>query len=418
MKKILVIACGLLMAGTAMAQESALKDAERGLKVEVPDHGGIAALLRGAMKDPATANNVKTWYLAGKNAFQTWQTGWEQMQIGGNPDKANMAKSIIDGYDFYCKAFTMDTVVTDAAKGKFKAKYSKEMVKTIASNFNNFYDAGVYLYEAQNLPGAYRAWEIYTIIPTMPQLGKDAPAMPADSIMAQTLYNMGIFAYQADMKPEALKSFLAATKYGAEEAAYDNALAMASELNDIAAMEVIANEGFNKYGKQTYIGALVNVYVKNGEFDKALTMVNKAIASNPDNSVLYNVKGVLVENQVNDENITPEESAKINAEATEYYKKSVELDGENPDARFNYGRMLANQAYKMSDDAVDLTNAEYNQLKEEKLNPLFRQAAAELEKAIALNKDANRQAFTILKNIYYNLSDEENMKRIADLELE
>jgi len=418
MKKILLIACGLLVAGTAVAQENVLKEAERGLKVEVPNHAGIAEMLKGAMKDPSTAENVKTWYLAGKNAFQTWQTGWEQLQIGGNPDKVNMSKSIIEGFDYYTKAFTMDTIVTNAEKGKFKAKYSKDMVKTIVGNVNNFYDAGVYLYEAKDLPGAYRAWEIFTILPTMPQLGKDAPAMPVDSIMAQTYYNMGIFAYQADMKPEALKSFMSAAKFGMGEVAYDNALAMASELNDISAMEVIANEGFNKYGKQTYVGSLVNVYVKNGQFDKALTMINKAIATNPDNSVLHNVKGVLIENRTNDEGITPEEAAKANEEALGFYKKAVDLDGENADARFNYGRMIANKAYKTSDDAGNLSNAEYNKLKEDVITPLFKQAAVELEKAISLNKDANRQAYTILKNIYYNLNDEANMKRIADLELE
>lgn len=418
MKKFLLIACGLAMACTATAQDSVLKEAERGLKVEVPDHAGIAAKLKGAMTDPTTAGNVKTWYLAGKNAFQTWQTGWEQLQIGGNPDKVNMSKSIIEGFDYYTKAFTMDTVITDAAKGKFKAKYSKEMVKTITGNVNNFYDAGVYLYEAQDLPGAYRAWEIFTILPTMPQLGKDAPAMPADSILAQTYYNMGIFAYQADMKPEALSSFMNSAKYGMGEIAYDNALSMASELNDIAAMETIANEGFAKYGKQTYIGSLVNVYVKNGEFEKALDMINKAIAANPDNSVLFNVKGVLIENRTNDENISAEDAAKANAEALELYKKAVEFDGENPDARFNYGRMLANKAYKTSDDAGELSNAEYNKLKEDTINLLFVRAAEQLEKAISINKESNRQAFSILKNIYYNLNDEANMKRIADLELE
>jgi len=416
MKKILLVACGLLVTGAALAQENVLKEAERGLRVEVPDHAGIATMLQGAMTDPSTANNVKTWYLAGKNAFQTWQTGWEQLQIGGNPDKANMSKSIVNGFDYYCKAFPMDTVVNE--KGKIKTKYSKEMAKTIASNANNFYDAGVYLYEAQDLAGAYRAWEIFTLLPTMPQLGKDAPAAPADSTLAQTYYNMGIFAYQAEMKPEALKSFMAAAELGQGEVAYDNALSMASELNDIATMEKIANEGFSKYGKQTYIGALVNVYVKNGEYDKALTMVNKAIAANPDNAVLHNVKGVLVENRTNEEGISAEDAAKANAEALELYAKAVELDPENPDARFNYGRVLANKAYKTSDDAVNLSNDEYNKLKEDVINPLFVRAAEQLEKSIAINPEANRQAYTILKNIYYNLNDEANMKRISDLELQ
>lgn len=416
MKKFLLLACGLFIAGASYAQESVLKEAERGLRVEVPDHDKIASMLEGAMRDPSTADHVKTWFLAGKNAFQTWQTGYELLQIGGNPDKVKMSRSIINGYDYFTKALPMDTIYD--AKGKVKTKYSKEIVKTLAASPTNFYDAGVFLYEANDLKNAYRAWEIYTLLPNMKSLGKEAPAMPADSVLATTYYNMGIFAYQADMKPEALKSFTAAARLGQGEVAYDNALAMAQELDDMAAMEEIANEAFNKYGKQNYIGALVNVYVKNGQYDKALTMINKALEANPDNAILHNVKGVLVENRTNDESITPEEAAAANAEALEQYGKAVELDPEFAEARYNYGRVIANKAYKTSEDAIDLTTAEYNQLKADTIDPLFKQAAEQLEKAIAINPEANRQAFAILKNIYYNLNDEENMKRIEALELQ
>lgn len=417
MKKLTIMAIGLCLCGTAVAQENVLKEAERGLRVEVPDHAKIASMLEGALTDPSTAENVKTWYLAGKNAFQTWQTGWEQLQIGGNPDKVNMSNAIIKGFDYYTKALPMDTVVD--AKGKVKTKYSKEIVKTLGDSPNNFYDAGVFLYEANDLKNAYRAWEIFTQLPTMTaQLGKSTPAMPADTIMATTYFNMGIFALQADMKPEAMKSFLQAARLGQGETAYNNALAMAQELQDMQAMEEIANEAFAKYGSQNFIGALVNVYVKNGEYEKALEMINKAIAANPESSVLYNVKGVLVENRTNDENISKEDAEAANAEALELYGKAVQLDPDNAEARYNYGRVIANKAYKTSDDAYQLSTAEFNKLKTDTIDPLFKQAAEQLEQAIKLNPEGNRQAFTILKNIYYNLGDEENMKRISDLELE
>lgn len=417
MKKFLLMACGLCLASVSFAQESALKEAERGLKVEVPDHSRIASLLEGAMQDPSTANNVKTWFLAGKNAFQTWQTGWELLQQGGIPDKVNMSLSIVKGYDYYVKALPMDTVVNE--KGKVKTKYSKEIVKTLSTSSNNFYDAGVFLYEANDLKNAYRAWEIFTLLPQMTQLGKDAPLAPADSILATTYYNMGIFAYQADMKPEAMKSFTKAARLGQGEVAYDNALAMASELGDMAALEEIASEAFNIYGTQNYIYTLVSVYVKNGQYDTAFDIVNKALEANPNNAVLYNVKGVLVENRTNDENITPEEAAAANAEALELYKKSVELDPQSAESRYNYGRVIANQAYKLSEDpaTIEMSTNEFNLFKAENIDPLFLQAAEQLEAAISINPEANRQAFSILKNIYYNLGDEENMNRIAELEL-
>lgn len=413
----MLLACVLLLASAGYAQQSALKEAKNGLKVEVPDHQRIAQLLEGAMEDPTTGNLAETWFVAGKNAFQTWQTGWEQLQIGGNPDKVYMSQCILKGFDYFGKTFTMDTVINE--KGKVKTKFSKKMVETLSKSEQNFYDAGVFLYEANDLKGAYRAWEIATYLPTMPQLGKSAPKARPDSTLAETYYNMGIFAYQADMKEEALKSFVKSARLGQGEVAYDNALAMASETGNMEAMEEIANEAFQKYGKQTYIGALVNVYIKNSQYDKALDMINKALEANPDNDILYSVKGVLVENRTNDENISAEDAAKASAEAEELYGKAVELNPQNAEARYNYGRIIANKAYKMSEDpaTLDMSTNEYNTFKAEQIDPLFIKAAEQLEKAIEIDPESNRQAFSILKNIYYNLNDDDNMKRIQELEL-
>lgn len=416
MKKLILLACGLCLAGSAFAQESVLKDAERMLKVEVPDHAKIATMLTGAMADPSTAENVKTWYLAGKNGFQTWQTGYEQYMQGANPDKTTMSRALLDGYGYLMKALPMDTVVDP--KGKVKTKYSKDIVKMISSSPSAFHDAGVFLYESNDLAGAYHAWEIYQELPNLAVLGKSAPAADPDSVRAADFYNMGIFAYQAGMKPEAMNAFLRSGRLGHGDVAYDNALAMASELGDEPMISEIANEAFAKYGKQSYIAELINLYIREKKYDQALEMINKTIETNPNSAVLYNAKGVLVENQVNEEGITPEVAAKANAEALELYKKATEVDPENAESHFHYGRMLANKAYTMSDNATDLSVAEYNKLKAETLDPLFRQAAEQLEKCIAIDKEANRQAFGILKNIYYNLNDEANMERVSQLELE
>lgn len=417
-KSLMLLTCGFCLAGSVSAQESVLKEADRMLKVEVPDHGKIASMLRGAMADPTTANNAKTWYLAGKNGFQTWQTGFEQYMIGNQPDKSNMSRSLVDGYGYFMKALSMDTVVD--SKGKVKTKYSKDIVKLVSSNANAFKDAGVFLYESGDLAGAYHAWDIYSELPYQAFLGKDAPKADLDSIQGATYYNMGIFAYQADMKSDALESFLKAGRLGHGDVAYDNALAMATELGDRAQIESVANEAFAKYGKQSYIAALINLYIKEKEYNRALDMINKAIETTPDNAVLYNAKGILVENQVNEDGIAPEVADAANEEAMQLYKHASELDPSNAEAHYHYGRMLANSAYKISDsdEASQLSTAEYNKLREEKILPLFKQAAEELEKSIAIDKDANRQAFSILRNLYYNLGDEENMNRVAELELE
>lgn len=67
---------------------------------------------------------------------------------------------------------------------------------------------------------------------------------------------------------------------------------------------------------------------------------------------------------------------------------------------------------------MELNNADYEKLQNETIIPLFKAAAEQLEACIAINPEANRQAYTILKNIYYNLKDDTNMQRISDLELQ
>lgn len=416
MKKLLLTACGLAAILPAMAQVQTLKEAERMLKVEVPDHARIAAMIEGAKSDPVTANDVKTWFLGGKNGFQTWTTGFEQFQQGAMPNKTAMSQALITGFDDFMHALPLDTIIDE--KGKVKTKYSKEIVKTIASNAGAFHDAGVFLYEANDLAGAYRAWDIYSSLPTLPCLGKEAPAADNDSVQGATYYNMGIFAYQADMKPEALSAFLRAARIGHGDVAYDNALAMANEIGDREIIQEVAEEAFAKYGKQSYIAELVNLYIREKDYDKALEMINRAIDGNPGNSILYNVKGVLVENTVNEDNVDPEVAAKANDEATALYAKAVELDENNAEARYNYGRMIANKAYKLSDDSYDLSTPDFNALKENTIEPMFHQAIEQLEKAIAIDKNVNRQAYSILKNLYYNLQDEENMERVRQLEMD
>ncbi|MDE7155767.1 MAG: hypothetical protein K2N79_05730, partial [Muribaculaceae bacterium] len=62
----------------------------------------------------------------------------------------------------------------------------------------------------------------------------------------------------------------------------------------------------------------------------------------------------------------------------------------------------------------NIPNAEYQKLREEKLNPLFRQAAEHLEAALKADPE-NHDVKTYLRNVYYNLGDDENLKRIENM---
>ena len=107
------------------------------------------------------------------------------------------------------------------------------------------------------------------------------------------------------------------------------------------------------------------------------------------------------------------ESQKDNTKALECYKKAVELDATIANAQYNYGRQLYNKAYQISEDGSKLTTAEYNKLQEVEILPLLRQAATVLEDAYSID-DTQRDALQYLRQIYYMLQDETNLKRVEN----
>jgi hypothetical protein len=415
MKKLMILALSLSSVGGMFAQEQALKEADRAMKVEVIDHQKVRALIKPTMTDPSTKDNAQTWYLAGKNELGTWADSYEALRRGENANKASMSTALINGYNYFMTALPLDTVVD--AKGKVKTKWSKDIVKALAENHENFYTAGAFLYEEKDPAGAYNAWEIYTSLPYASFMGKMAPAAPGDSIEAENYYNMGMFAYMAENFPNALTSFKKAIAKGYPTAdAYNNALAVANQLGDTDEVLALAQGAYNQYGSENpaYLGMMVNAYIERGERDKAMQKLQDGIEANPTDYNLYYTKGIMIESSVNDD--TPaEEADKANDEAYACYAKAIELKPDDALSQYQYGRITANKAYKISDNASTLSNRDYNKVRDEQIIPLFRQAVEHLEKAYSIDAEAAHNALPILRNLYYNLQDETNLKRIESL---
>ena len=131
-------------------------------------------------------------------------------------------------------------------------------------------------------------------------------------------------------------------------------------------------------------------------------MLDDAIAANPDDAQLYYVKGIL------------EESQKNNEEAYKMYEIAIEKNPELAQAQYALGRAICTKAYKINDEAVNMPNTEYQKIREGKVNPLFHEAAEHLERALEIDPDNSHDVRVYLKNIYYNLGDDANLKRIEN----
>ena len=114
--------------------------------------------------------------------------------------------------------------------------------------------------------------------------------------------------------------------------------------------------------------------------------------------------GILYQNQKDLEN------ARINI------AKAVELDPTYAKGNLDLGRVIYAQALAIdeSDEVKGLSQADYNKVRAEKIDPMLKEAAPYLEKAL---NDENTQsdAQRLLRSLYYSLGDEENLKRVEAL---
>lgn len=404
MKKSAILGLCLFAGLTASAQTSLVKDIERQMKNAPDKYPTNIETLKPAFTDPETAEGAYVWYVAGKGGLEFFDHQQGLMQIGQEANRKAMGHAIMDGYGYLINALERDSI-TDQ-KGKVKTKYSKDIFKLINSHYGDINNSAIYMWEAKDYDGAYDAWELYTTLPSNPLMNGNGPKALPDSTMSDIYYNQGLAAWQADKLEKALESFDKALAKGYEKKnLFDYAIAVSSSIGNTGKMAHYARLAMPLYGSEDnrYVGWIINDLIQQEKYDEAKQLLNGYIAAEPTNAQLYFVMGFLYDVQQDIEN------------AKQYYLKTLELDPENAAANRNYGRQFYNQAQILDDqNSANMTTQEYNRLRSEQIDPLFREAIPYLEKAYQLNNE-DRDALNILRNIYYNLDDAENLKRIEDL---
>lgn len=150
MKKISILGLCLLTLGTAAAQKSLVKEVERDMKSNPASYPDQMKKLAPAFTDAESATDAFTWVVAGKGAFGYYDQQSVFAQMGKDVNKKQLGTSVIEGYEYLTKALPLDTVVD--AKGKVKTKYSKDIYKQIANHYNDFNNAALFLWEAEDYP--------------------------------------------------------------------------------------------------------------------------------------------------------------------------------------------------------------------------------------------------------------------------
>lgn len=407
MKRIIFAALTLAAASAAFAQADVVKAAERAMK-EGKDAADVVAAITPAFTNPETAGLAQTWFIPGKASYAEYDKllglkSFNRLPEGGD---LKMGHLLIQGYDYFAKAFPLDSVPN--AKGQKKPKYSKEMVNTLTGHFNDYVDAGATLYNGQDYSGAYRAWDIFTSMPQNPALAGKL-TQHADSVYGEILFNMGIAAWQTDSLDQALGAFMKAKDKGyRKKNLYDYAISIASQLGRNDTVLALSQAALPLYGQESdlYIRQIINYYLQAKDFDRAFAILNDAIAAEPDNAQYYVIQGVLYENQEKKD------------DAIAAYRRAIELDADNADALFNLGRQLCDKAF-VAADAAPTTEAEYIPYAAQNITPYFEEAAGILERAFdaaSANPDSpiTGDILNYLENVYYNLHDEAKLNDVKN----
>lgn len=405
MKKICVLTAGFLAAASMTAQVAVVKEAEKAFKA-VDSYGAYqkaVTAITPAFSNPETQKDAQTYWIPGKAGFKLYDDLFAKKTFGQNVNVIEMGNALLDGYKYGMQALPLDTVVNE--KGKVKTKFSKDIVNQISGHANDFLNAGAAYWEEKDFKKAYESFCYYLEIHGNPALGKNAPAVLADSVASQIIYNSALAAWQAEMLQESATAFDKLLAIGYEDPnAYDYAYSVAYQMQDEPRKLRYSQIALDKFGTSDpkFLQRLVNSYIESKDFDKARTMLNDAISADPNNAVYYLSLGVLLEQQNDFKG------------AKEAYLKAVNIDGENAINNLYYGRMLVQEYNDLDQAAADMSQQEYNKYNYETMRPIIVEATKYLEKAYQLDNEQT-DALRYLKNIYYVLNDGDNLLRVEGL---
>lgn len=398
MKKFLTLALCIAAIGSINAQK-ANQEAAKKLSGKLDKLEEARATIEKAIENPETAQDVYTYYLAGKIEYDAFDKAYDKMKI--NPedpaaDKYQMGKELMNGFDYFIQAFPLDQIPNE--KGQVKPKYTKDMASRISGNHGNFWAFGGEMYNNKHYyPEAYQLFSMYGDLPSYDWASKEVKVVP-DTTLALAYYYAGLSAYSANELKDAAKALKKSRLKGVtdpqaliyEIATWQNMIKNDSTLIDESkmAIEEIATDGFNRFGMEQpiFITNLIASKVDNEKYDDAFAIVNQQISKNPDNPVLYALRAYIYERSGDDE------------KTLEDYLKAASYDTADADTYNRAARRLYNHGSAIW-NAIEGNEP----AKRQEVKTKYWEKAKELaEKALAKDP-GNPQAEQIIESVDYAL---------------
>lgn len=399
MKKLFVLALCLASIGTIGAQKKVVDQANK-LAGKTEKLAEARSLINQAMQDPETANQARTYYVAGLIEWKAYDNERLLKDLNkGTVSDNEMAQQLLDGYNYFMKALELDKIPDE--KGKVD-KFANDINSQLAGHERDFWGAGAtYFNDGKYYPEAYNGFYLSADIPSMPGMEKYAAQMLPDSTRAQSYFNAGRAAFYGNEVKKANEAFKKATDMGLNDpngyvfqiACWENLANNDSTLQQEATDNILAlsKAGYEKYGTNPpiFLSQIVDKLASNGKAQEALDIVNGKINTQP-SALLYRLRGWVYGRMNNEEGLVND------------YLKAASLDDADADILFNSANVLyryvANKNGAIAGNTAEDRATKQN-LKDNYLTPALDFA----QKAKQMNDDANlaKRINNLIEDIEY-----------------
>lgn len=391
MKRLLLTVALCVAASASFAQKKVVSEAQSIAKGEKPDFGEARTLIKGALENPETKDDAKTWFVAGFIEDQQFSNERTKQVIGQQPDEPVMYGALINILPYFQKAYELDQQPNE--KGKIKPKYTKDIKGILGANHVYYINGGAYYFDQKDYKKAYDFFDQYLQISDLPMFKGEQVAERDSNFMTVQFY-AAVAATQLGDSKLAIAALERAKNadYRANDV-YQYLCYEYEQAKDTVNLEKTLEEGMVKFPEESYyLMSLINNYIYSNRNDKAIEYLNTAIAKDPNNAQLYDVMGRVYETGLKDyEN------------AEKYFGKALEINPEYIESLSNLGRIYYNQGVNKQGEANMINDSKQYQEELAVAKEFFKKALPYFEKAHQM-KPEEREYMTALRGIYYNLN--------------
>ena len=394
MKRVLLTVALCVAASASFAQKKVVSEAQSIAKGSNADFGEARTLIKGALENPETKNDAKTWYVAGFIEDQQFNAERAKQILGQQPNEPVMYEALYGILPYFQKAYELDQLPNE--KGKVKPKFTKDIQSILSANHVYLFNGGAYYFDKQEYKKAYDFFNQYVEISELPMFAGTQTAEKDSTFMTVQFYAAAAASLTKDSKL-AIAALERAKKTPYRQ--YDvyqylcYEYGEAKTAQDSLMLEKTFEEGMQIFPDSAFfLNNLINTYIYSNRNEKAVEMLNVAIQKNPNDANLYNVMGRVYETGLKD-----------NDNAEKYFKTALEKDPNLTDALSNIGRIYYNQGVNKLSEANMINDSKKYQEELTIAKDLFKQALPYFQKAHEM-KPSESEYMVALRGIYYNLN--------------